>query len=626
MINKERIPTHINNLITTIFIGLFALLPIIFSNQVIETASLPRHILITSAASILLILLFIQSFKTTNTLFRFSKIHIALFIFYCWAMVSINWSVDPENTIIELTQLTAYFIIFFVASQLNNLKHLKLIMLAIYISAAVAAVIGILQAFNLNPLGLQTTTSLASTFNNKNHASVYFDLVIPLALITMLTTKSYSKYISSIAYTLGITFILLSKTKGSLLGLFVFSIFFFVLIYKNNILRQQIFNKQNVIQYLFLTLIIPSLIYLLTNISFSSSTATPEKWNSNLTDKSASIRLSFYKNAYVMFKEQPIIGVGYGAFRKGFTPYASSPYPVSLVTEDRSVAQLHNDPYQNLLELGIVGAGIIVFIFSYILFKSTSMLLNTKIKDNNEKQYFLLACFLALTASITHSFVDFPMRLPSSAILFWFVTGLTLSLLYKELEDNKRTNKSYKNITGLLLVIFVTLFSTYNFDLYQRLWSASKLHHSATVSMIKSENKCTLLAKEKMDQATNLFFESYSIRHRYAQIYSFCNLPVKDKLFAMNRVLSYDSTHKRARLTRAQIYLDNRELKLAQTDFNYLIATLPLRPSAYLGLGDIATLNKNYITARKYYEKAKFLDPKNKKAHIMLKRLNDNGV
>ena len=621
----NRFPITISQLTTAVFVVFFVLLPILFSHQVIETASLPRHILITSVACILLLFLAIQFFSTKKTELNFSKIHLALFAFFCWALLSITWSLDPKNTITELTQLTVYFVIAFFASQLHN-NHIKQIMNAIYIGAAIAAAIGILQAFNVNPLELKMTTSLASTFNNKNHAAVYFDLVIPLALITMLTTTSYTKYISSIAYTLALTFILLSKTKGSLLGFFIFSIFFFVLIYKNNILRQQLFNKQKVIQYIFLSIIIPSLVYFLTNISFNRSTATPEKWSANLTDNSASARLSYYKNAYVMFKEQPIIGVGYGAFRKGFTPYASAPYPVSLVTEDRSLAQLHNDPYQNLLELGIVGAGIIIFIFSYILFKSTSILLNTKTKDNKEKQYFLLACFLALTASITHSLVDFPMRLPSSAVLFWFIAGLTLSLLNKELKYNEIKNKLYKNIVGVLIIIFFTLFSMHSFELYQRFLLASKLQLDATVLMIKSKNNCTVNAKEKMDQAVNLFFESHLIRLRYAQIYSFCDLPAKDKLSAMNRVLNYDSTHKRARLTRAQIYLDNGEFKLAQTDFNYLIAVLPLRSAAYLGRADIATLKKDYTTARKYYEKAKTLEPTNQKALFMLKQFNKEGI
>ena len=623
---NNRFYRSINQLITAVFTLLFISLPLIYSNQVIETASLPRHILIASVASILLILLSIQYVSTKKTHLTFSKTHLALFLFYCWALLSLTWSIDPKNTVIELTQLTAFFIIIFSASQLNTHNHIKQIMLAIYIGAAIAAIIGILQVFNFNPLGLQTTTPLASTFNNKNHASVYFDLVIPLSLIAMLTTKSYSKYISSLAYTLGITFILLSKTKGSLLGFVVFTLLFFALIYKNNILRQQLFNRKKVIQYIALTLILPSFLYTLTNISFIDSTTTPEKWNSNLTDKSASIRLSWYKNAYTMFKEQPILGVGYGAFRKGFTPYASSPHAVTSVTEERSVAQLHNDPYQNLLELGIIGAGVIIFIFSYLLFKSTSVLLNTEIKSNNEKQLFLLACFLALIASITHSFVDFPMRLPSSAVLFWFITGLTLSLLNKELKYSCLKNKFYRSLTGVLTVIFITLFSIHSADLYQRFFSASKLQLDATVLMIKSKDNCTINAKEKMDQAINLFFESHSIRHRYSQIYSFCDLPAKDKLFAMNRVLNYDSTHNRARLTRAQIHLDKRELKLAQADFDYLIAALPLRPAAYLGQGDIATLKKDYITARKYYEKAKILEPKNKKALFMLKQFNEKGV
>ena len=198
MIEQDnRFSISVSQLTTAVFAVFFILLPLIFSNQVIETASLPRHILITSVACILLLILTVQFFFTKETKFNFSKIHFALLAFYSWALLSIIWSLDPKNTITELTQLTVYFVIAFFASQLHQNNQIKIILCAIYIGASIAAVIGILQAFNLNPLELKTTTPLASTFNNKNHASVYFDLVIPLALISMLTTTSYTKYISN---------------------------------------------------------------------------------------------------------------------------------------------------------------------------------------------------------------------------------------------------------------------------------------------------------------------------------------------------------------------------------------------------------------------------------------------
>ena len=142
--------------------------------------------------------------------------------------------------------------------------------------------------------------------------------------------------------------------------------------------------------------------------------------------------------------------------------------------------------------------------------------------------------------------------------------------------------------------------------------------------MIKNKNNCPS-AKEKINQAVNLFFESHSIRRRYAQIYSFCDLPSEVKLDAMNRVLIYDSTHNRARLTRALINLEKKNLTVAQVDFKYLSYVLPLRPAAYLGLGDISTHKKDYKSARKYYERAQTLEPKNQKAAFMLKQLSEKG-
>ena len=619
---NNRFPIFINQLTATVFSVFFILLPVIFSNQVMETASLPRHILISSIACVLLFIFSIQLFFNKNTTLHFSKVHLALFVFYCWAFLSLMWSFDPKSSVTELTQLTTYFVIAFFASQLNK-NHLKPIINAILVGSTLAATIGILQAFNFNPLELKMSTLLASTFNNKNYAAVYFDLVIPLALITMLTTSSYTKYISSIAYTLILTFILLSKTKGSILGYVVASLLFLFIIYKNKSLQQQLFQKKKIIQYITLSFIIPLSIYSVTAVTLT--TTTPISWKTDLTKDSVSVRLSFYKNAYAMFKEDPLTGVGYGAFRKGFVPYASSPNIVTVVTEDRSVAQLHNDPYQNLLELGIVGGGLIILIFSYIFFKSTVILTSIKSINKDGSEYLLIGSFLALVSGVTHSFVDFPLRLPSSAVLFWFITGLTILLINKTSQGTIIKTWPGKIITGVASITICITLLIHSTELYQRLFTASKLQYEATVLMLKNKNNCPTV-KEKIDQALNLFFESHTIRHRYAQVYSYCDLSAKVKLAAMNRVLNYDSTDTRARLTRANLLLNKKDFKNARLDYNYLIYVLPHRPAAYLGLGDIATLNKNFKNARKYYEKAKSLEPKNQKANYMLKQFEENEI
>jgi len=609
---------------TAIYAVYFILLPIIFSNQVIETASLPRHSL-TAVLACALLLIFSLDIFANKPIISITKLHLVFFSFLCWAFLSITWSVDVKNSTIELTQLFAYFTLAFIASQLNQ-KQIKIILTTIYIGASIAALIGILQAYSFNPFGLHITTPLASTFNNKNHASVFFDLIIPLALISMLTTKSYQKHIASIAYTLAVTFILLAKTKGSISGYIVFSLFFLLFIYKNNSIQKQLFHKKNIIHYLLLSFIIPLSIYTLANTKINNTTTnktSPISWNTDLAKNSVNIRMSLYKNAYAMLKDNPVAGVGYGGFRKGFTPYASNPNIVNSINEDVSVAHLHNDPYQNFLELGLIGGVLIILIFSYIIFKSSYILSNIQVKNKSSPSYLLLGALLALIASITHSFVDFPLHLPSSAALFWFITGLTISFINKESSSGSRKVK-LSTITGSVVILACILFSWHNLNFYQRYFEASKLTYQTTVSIVKEKN--CLKAKEEIDQAINLFFDDALTRQRYVQVYSYCDLNPNTKLAAMNRVLNYDSTNTRARLTRATLLLNNKNFTAARTDFSYLTYVLPHRPAAYLGLGDIATLQKDFKNARKYYEKAKSLEPKNKKALFMLKQFNEKGV
>ena len=619
--SRSTFTDHLISINTAVFALFFLLLPLIYTHQVFETASLPRHILSASIACLLLFIYSIQIFLSEKKV-TYNYLHIAIFTFLGWALLSALWSSDIKNTVIELSQLLVYFIILFFASQLQK-EQIKNIFTVIFISASLAAIIGILQAFNLNPLELKLTTPLASTFNNKNHASVYFDLVIPLALVGMLTTKGYRKHIASITYTLAVTYILLTRTKGSLLGYFIFTLFFIVFIYRNKPLQNELLKKKKVIHYIILSFVIPAFVYTLTTFDFTNS-HTPKAWNTGLTASSNSIRLSWYKNAYVLLNNNPLIGVGYGGFRKSFSPYISSPNIIESMTEGSSIPRLHNDPYQNFIELGFIGGGLIIIIFSYIIFKGATLLSSGKLNNKGSPNYLFLGIYLALVSSITHSFVDFPLRLPSSAVLFWFLTGISLLLINRSSSTITLKNNKVKLFVGIFVLSLSLLLHFHSYDLYSRFFSASKLAYNATVS-IKRLHNCSK-AKAEIDQALELYFADHFIRHRYAQIYSFCDLPTKDKLSAMNHVLNYDSTHNRARLYRAQIYLDNKELRLAQTDFDYLTTVFPHRPAAYLGLGDIATLKKDYSTARKYYEKAKILEPKSQKANFMLDQFNEKGI
>lgn len=467
------------------------------------------------------------------------------------------------------------------------------------------------------------STPVSSTFGNKNHAAVFFDMIIPLALISMLTSKSYKKHIASFAYTSAVTFILLAKTKGSILGYIAFTLLFLFFIYKNKFLKTHLFQKKRIVHYLTLSFIVPMLIYTLTTVNFVDS-HTPTEWNAGLTKSSASTRLSWYKNAIAMFEASPLIGVGYGSFRVGFAPYASTPNSAHNLTEDEVVKHLHNDPYQNFLELGIIGGGLIVIIFCYIIIKGTYFLATTYAETRNSSYYLFLGSFLALISSITHSFVDFPMRLPSSAVLFWFLTGLILLFLSK--QTSKVTLISHKNsITmGIFLFILSVILIAHSYNLYYRYTLASKFTYLASVSIQKEKN--CLKGKNEIDQAVNLFFGDAFIRQRYVQIYIDCSKNPQVILSAMNRVLNYDSTNARARLTRAILLLEKNKLRLAHSDFSYLSYVLPHRPAAYLGLGDIATLSKKFILARKYYEKAKSLDPSNEKATFMLNQFTEKGI
>ncbi len=611
-----------------IFAVFFLSLPLLYYEQSIAPASLPRYSWIAVTAIILLFSLFIQSIfykwkkqeKASSSLITLTLWHRLFLGFFAWALLSLLWSVDPGNSQLELLQLGNYLVIAFFASQLKD-SSLKIIFIALFIGASIAALLGLLQAFALNPFHLSESIPMASTFGNKNHVANYFDLVIPLALIRMLSTKGLEKATASIAFTLLVSFILISKTKGALLAYLVMTIIFLVLIYKNSAIKNRLFKRETIIHYLLLSLLVPLSLYLLViNFAPPQKLTIPQSWNAGLEKSSLQIRLSWYKNALQLLEERALTGTGYGGFRQGFAPYVASPNIVTSVKEDFYVNSLHNDPYQLLLELGIPGALFIFGVFIYLLITATKKLLTT---NNATDSILLTAATLALLASLTHSFVDFPLHLPSSAVLFWFITGVLIGRVPSDPQIKKiQLTSSLKltTISAILLGILVY----FNLDTYSRYVRASSLTHKTITAIIKEKDCKTAL--KNINPAMELFAEDAFIRQRFAMVYAFCPLPGKLKLAASNRVLSYDTANSRAYLTRAGVYLQQGLLAEAEQDYQRVTRLLPHRPAAYNGLGDIATLKKDFAKARKFYEKALKLQPGNQKARMMLQQFSNKGL
>lgn len=135
------------------------------------------------------------------------------------------------------------------------------------------------------------------------------------------------------------------------------------------------------------------------------------------------MRWQMYEDSLPLLKQHALLGVGLGGWDKEYqllkTPLLSGLAPVYL----------HSDPYQLLIECGILGIAPILVLVA-LLFSRTRSRIRALSASNSEQATRMAALLSALLAFGTASLLDFPWRMP--AILFLWSCLLALTSFYND--------------------------------------------------------------------------------------------------------------------------------------------------------------------------------------------------
>jgi O-antigen ligase len=569
--------------------ALFLILPLAYWPELYEAASLPRYFLIGLFTSASLLLWVISN--------RGGQINwhpgLALILaFLGWAALSTSWSPDPGTSLIDIMQLFSMIMLAFLAMQLISASttFLPFLIPAILTGSALTAIIGLGQYLGFNLPGLRINgDSIPATFINPNHAAVYFDFIPWLAFVAILYFQRASlRWLSAVSLGLCLAYISINTSRGSLLALFISGLVFIVLLFFNPEIRTWLKSCiSHRYKEITLAILMPVLVFLLPAGAFV------EQWDTTLLegrlDLSTEYRFAMYLNSLPAILEHPFTGLGYGGMRVGFLPYSSSIKPIGSRTEDSVLRELHSDPLQYFVELGLPGGLLAIAIF-LILIRSGWKTLS--ISTTPAKSALPLGFMLGLIAGATHAMVDFPLRLPTSAAMFWLYAGVLLGLdTRSHVHLAGKLFRPLISIIGVVSVLFSLLFYrayfVANHDLYQTIVNLQK-------------GKC-VTAAQASEHGLETFAVDFMLLTAHAQVYSICSFPPPQKLAAMNRVLTLDPTNLRARLTRGDLYNQANKPNLAVPDFEKITLALPHRPYAYAGLGDSARSQGDRLKARHYY-------------------------
>jgi len=136
-------------------------------------------------------------------------------------------------------------------------------------------------------------------------------------------------------------------------------------------------------------------------------------------DSSIQTRFSMYRGSLSLVKDFPAFGVGLGAVQDAFHPYKPSDMPAELL-----VRHVHSEWLELVMQAGFAG-GLI-----YLAGLAAALLALLK-RWRNSASFTMKAlsggAFAALLAAAAHSCVDFGLRMPANALLFYVLLGALAS-------------------------------------------------------------------------------------------------------------------------------------------------------------------------------------------------------
>lgn len=547
------------------------------------------------------------------------------FLFAFWLITFLSWLMAfykfPDWKIAVFFEgYRALILVIFNAIFVYFLRKITKINLwpIIFTIAFLVSVYGILQFFGveliwpirLNPFG----NRCISTFGNPNFLASFLVLLIPIGFyFSQQKQKLYLISTITMIFALGCT-----MTRSAWLGLLMVSLFFI----------KKYFKLFCVFFVLF------SIFIFATPLKNDLHKKLQETFTLAPTNQTIHQRILIWKASCDMFKNNPIIGVGWGFFESNFPFYQAKYLQTKPYDRYRTHANnCHNEILEILTQTGILGFicyfGFFLLLFIYFL----KFLKNPKIKT--DKKLFAKSLFAGIAAVLIDNLLNVSLHFTLPSVMFWFVVS---SFVNEIAPDEEISIKNYRVIPIFFAIICI----------FQVRFLWAEIEH---FNGLKNK-KTPLIARKHFQNSKKL--QKYSVNN----LYELGNVSVKLGLIddaiknyqdAILANPSYDEAHFNVGL----LYLKQNKISAAKKEleisykinpiniqtilslFNisfeekYLQEALKLEPKNYIvinNLGVVYSLKGDFAKAISYYEQAPNYDiarqnldlAKNKKSGIFV--------
>jgi len=330
--------------------------------------------------------------------------------------LAIHTTAYPFLTRVQLLRLAAYFLVFFLATQVfRTREELTGVAWFLIVLCFAVSLLGIIQYFtSVREIywsdALKTEGDPFGPFVNRNHFAGFVELTLPPGLAMLIFRGVHRDLIplTALLTLVPVSALVLSGSRGGIIG-FAFEIGLLALLARS---RSAAWKSPRVIAAGALALIALALVAWVgadKAIAKFSALKSPEV--------TLGRRISMARGAAHIFLDYPIIGCGVGTLVDVFPQYENA-------YDGKLVDHVHNDYMETLAEAGILG-GLCGAAFLWLLYREARK--NFQAEQGHFSRALHAGAIAAVGGMLLHSLVDFNLHIPANAILFLLQAALIAS-------------------------------------------------------------------------------------------------------------------------------------------------------------------------------------------------------
>ncbi|MCR4404245.1 MAG: O-antigen ligase family protein [Candidatus Acetothermia bacterium] len=491
---------------------------------------------------------------------------------------SANVRIGLESLALLLWALLFYLL---VANLTTTARHLRQVLLALFLAGSLAALYGLLQyyGYTLFPRPQRLPTlgpgNLIATMGNKNYLASYLGPLIPIGLFLLLEAeRRWERWAILVGLALSWAAGIAGGTRSVWLGLALAAVYGAVSLGVSGKARAVLKRSIGWLASVGAVLVLIALVFILLN-----------PLNKTEVGKRIAGGVEALSNPYVRYydwwigwemgKSQPLIGSGLGDFKIDYSDYKARflqtergrPYRAAAVPR---AMQAHNEYIQGWAELGGLGMALALAALGAVFYGGWRGLRAAREERGGEGK---VAASLALQAGIVvllgDAFFSFPLHLPASALELVLFAGL-LASAYLAPRPAVRPKPELGRAARAAFC------------------GAMILLAGATVAFTVRD-----LAGEVLLQRGERLLAAGSTAEATA---------------ALERSLKLDFAPKKVLFDLGLIYMDS-DLAKAEAFFLRSLRTSAADPAAYLNLTEIARARGEYEKALDYARRGRELEP-----------------